>query len=330
MAVLFCGSTKAEVNTSLYEVMTAGYYDPLYQQSALAGDMEANPAAYIDLPVTVTGEMWLHYRLYNNRNTSSGLTNADGIQCSFYDEDNLLLARIKMDNGSTRAEAHGDTQVNSGYNFAFEPLGRPTYTFDIRVEVDGSNIVIDYYVNGALLCTATAANTVGGKTGVRRVVLDNNDIQGTNGSANSIQEIIITEDENTIGWRLATLIPESAGTYTQWAGDYTHLLNSEDGRFLLAAETGIRESWFVSGYNGPTTPSSVRGVFVGFNGIAGETGPQTYAAFLRIGGSDYEATPQTPVEGVRNLFEFALDPSTVAAWNTVTFDTMEVGVRTLT
>lgn len=330
MTVLFCGSTKAEVNTSMYEVTASGYYDPLYQQSALAGNMESNPSAYIALPVAVTGELWLHYRLYHNRDAASGMINADGIQCSFYDENNALLARIKMLDGATRAEAYGDTQVNSGYNFVWDALGRPTYTFDIRVKVDASNIVIDYYVDGALRCTATAANTVGGKTGVRYVVLDNNDIQGTSGNPDSIQEIIITEDENTIGWRLATLLPDAAGTYTQWAGDYTHLLNAEDGRFLMAAETGIRESWLVSGYNGPATPSSVRGVFVGFNGVAGETGPQTYAAFVRIGGSDYEAPAQAPVEGVRNVFEFAVDPSTAAAWNTLTFDTMEIGVRALT
>ncbi len=332
MTIIYLGSTLDDLPGPMGRTTTSTFFDSAYQTEALAADMEGVVPLHIVLPATVTGDLWLHYRLFHNRNSATGMGNADGSQLSVYNASGQLLAAIDMTDGVTRAVAYGDTTVTSGGSFTWATLGAPTYTFDVRVAVSSSNIVVDYYVNGSLVATATAANTTGNKAKPNTVVLDNADIQGTNGSSagNGISEVIITDGESTVGWRLATLKPDGAGNYTQWIGDWTHVTNALDGLFISAADTGIRESWTLANYGGPTTPASIRGVFTTFFGDKGVGGPQNFASFLRIGGADYEAASQSPLPGFQYIFEWANDPSTSNPWNTTAFNALEAGIRALT
>lgn len=330
MAVVFCGSKQHDFGTALYTTTTTTFFDSAYQTDGLGGNMEAANGMFVLLPAAVSGDFWLHYRLFHNRNISSGMANADGMQCSFYDSQRRLLAYVDMLDGITTAFANGDSLVTGTGSYTWPSTGNPTLTFDVRVAVSASSIQIDYYVGGTLVSTATASNTTGGKGKPQYIAIDNDDIQGTSGGDNGVSEVIMTDGESTIGWRLATLNPNGAGNYNAWGGDWNSIVNGGDGRFLVAAETGLRESWALSDYNGPATPASIRGVFVKLQGDKGDTGPQTYQAFLRLSGSDYDAAAQTPVAGSFNMFEWANNPATSAAWDTSVFNAMEAGVRSQT
>lgn len=328
MSVVFVGSRIHDFGTAASRELNTAFFDSDYQNEGIRVPMEEATAMTVLLPTAVSDDLWVHYRIYHNRNFASGMANADGIQISFFDIDRNELAYIDMADGVTRAFANGDTVVAGTGTFTWPSVGNPTITFDIRVSV-GANIVIDYYVGGMLLSTATAANS-GGKGKPIFISIDNNDLQGSSGGDNGVSEVIMTDGESTIGWRLATLDPDGAGTYTAWTGDYLDIQDGTDGRFLIAASTGLRESWNLSPYNAPPTPSGIRGVFVKFQGDKGDTGPQAYQAFLRINGDDYDATPQTPVPGLFNLFEWADNPATAAPWDTSAFATLEVGIRSQT
>lgn len=332
MPILFVGSTRSEIDTIMEDTTTTTFFDSAYQSQGLVGPTEDTVNTILfPLQATVTGSLWLHYRYFHNRNSASGMGNADGQQMTFWDANNVLIGTVNMLDGRTRVEVNGDSVVNGAY-WTWPAVGAPTLTFDVRVQVTASDITMEYYVNGALVSSATAVNTVGAKTGVRLVMLDHNDIMGTNGATAGIgmSEVIITQDEPTIGWRLATLRPDGAGTYGAWGGSWTHVLNPDDGLFLLAAETGLRESWSLGNYNGPATNAAVRGVFMSARADRGPTGPQTVQGFLRLSGVDYDGTPQAALRNRVLLWEWANNPATGLPWDSAVFNAMEAGIRSST
>lgn len=326
MSVIFCGSTVSDVLTVAVDNATATYYDNLYQKSGLFGNMGTTTPITVNLPVAVTNDLWVHYRCYYGNN-GFNVSFADGQQMSFYDVTGAEIARVEVQDGQSRCEAVGNTTVVGAW-WAWGSANA-TYTFDIRLAVSGTNIVLDLYVNGVLVSTATASNTTALKGKPKLVKFDNNDFGGDDRYF-GISEIIMTDNESTIGWRLASLVATSAGTYAAWLGDYTHTLDAYDGRFIQAAETGIRESWNLSAYAGPPTPASIRGVYSKIIGSKGATGPQTVTPFVRLGGLDYEKTPLSPVAGQFLMFEWSQNPATLLPWNTSAFAALEIGVRSAT
>lgn len=326
MSILFVGNAPDDFNAAWVESTAASgtardtAYSPSCCQISCPSDAGFQSAIY--LPVAPTGDVWTHARVRTSSNTNA--TSIDGHLLSFYAAGDVLLARFDVLDGSWRAQVFGDTTVTGT---GFVPTINTVFTYDFKLVV-GANITLEIYQNGSLVSSATAANT-GGKGVVRTVLWEFFDMVLSQADM-FLSEVIITDGgESTIGWRLATFTPTSAGNYSDWEGDYTHLLNGFDGRFILSDAANEKESWINSNYGGPGSPASIRAVVGRVNSDRGATGPQNIAPFLRIIGTDYEAASVAADYKSVQLGVWDQNPATAAAWTVGALSGMEFGVKSV-
>lgn len=274
------------------------------------------------VPSAASTDFWLHLRM---RLPAMNYTASDGIFCSFWDAAGLRIGYVDINDGNLFLVA------DNGTISALAPIGYTaslTYTYDVHIRLDGSGILIEWYTNGALAATATRPTT-GGRSGVAYVKFDMDDVTGINGSPFAVSEVICTDGEPTIGWRLATLTPNANGTYGEWLGGFADIQNLNDGSSIKAATAGLRESFTTTAYGGNASPAGVRAVIVGAFAQKGQTGPQQLAAFARIAGTNYDLPAVTPPGGKYN-FEFAVNPATGLPWATADLATTEFGFLSVT
>lgn len=145
-----------------------------------------------------------------------------------------------------------------------------------------------------------------------------------------ISEFIVTNGENTIGWRLAGLEPDGSGQYTQMLGSYEDVIKCKrDFNFLSAAESGIRESWTVGSYNGATVGYEIRAVGMKFRAQQGVgAGPQSMQHMVVIDGSPYESS-EVPLQPMKTLHShiWEVNPATGNPWDFAELADLEFGVR---
>lgn len=328
MAILFVGNSPEDFNSPWTEstATASTARDPLYSPSStlIVNTSDNTNSAYINLPADPSGDLWFHCRMF----VGVGLTGTtpDGHLLSFYSANGTLLARLDFLDSFVRAQVNGDTSVlGANFNIASSTL----HNLDIRVS-GGANITMEVYLNGGLASTATAANTLA-KGLTRQIALEFDDVVSLSNSQWFLSEVIVTDGgESTIGWRLATLTPTSAGAHSQWGNDFQSILSGFDGRFITSATANEKESWVHSAYLGPSSVTSVRAVVEKINATKGAAGPQNIVPFLRIGGTDYERPAVTPDVRYQILGVWDTNPATGAAWNTSALAALEAGVRSAT
>lgn len=142
-------------------------------------------------------------------------------------------------------------------------------------------------------------------------------------------EFIVTDNESTIGWRLATLEPNAAGTYTAWKGVPTNLAVLGDGLSISSDTAGEKESWTLSAYGGPATASGVRAVVNKFFAQAGAFPPTQIRPFIRHAATDVAGITFTP-SGAFHMEVLDNNPQTTLTWDTADLATLEVGVESIT
>lgn len=328
MTVIFLGNRSGQFGTALDDFTSnvSSQRDTAYSPSSLQwnGNGGIYPAYVPKLDPVPTTICWYHWRY--RQLGGSGAVNSTGSLASWYVPTGRIIF-LDISGGNVVLIVTGDTTFTSATLFNVGTTA--TYIFDVKVEVTASLINVEFYIGGVLATSCSLANTVGGKPYPDRFVLDNDDTQGTSPAGDcSISEFIITDgNESTIGWRLHTWDNTAQGNYTQWLGDYQDIISAIDGRFIVADQVNIRESWDLSSYAGPGSPSSIRGLFHSIQADKGSTGPQNIVPFVRLGSTDYEATQFVPDPAKTQLVEWALNPATGLAWATADFTGMESGVR---
>jgi hypothetical protein len=250
-----------------------------------------------------------------------------GIMLKFVNSIGTEIAAIRQKtaggNNEYVARAFGDTTV-SGVGSQTLTINT-TYYIDVRVQV-GANITIDFYINGSLISTATAANTAA-KTAATTINIFEN-CHASNG-ASYFTEGCIT-DESTLNWRLSNLVSSSAGTHTDMIGNpATSFADGDSNTGVLSTAAGQRESWNSTTYLGPSSPSGIRGVFLRAK-IAQPpvVAPTKLSQYLRIGGTNYDGSDITMNAINQEIIrELATNPATAAAWTTAGFSSLEVGLK---
>jgi hypothetical protein len=338
MSIVFLASDASElggtwVNTAIGGEFDANYTDKAFGFTSASGTNVYGPFPAMFSVPALSGDLWLHYRHKMSSGASVVLTTTFGSVIEFINAAGQIVALLDSRGASTgngwRVEARGDTTVQ-GSAFA-APYGS-TSTFDIQVTVNSTNIIINCYNNGSLVSTATAANSTGlkGKPRIVHLAFDSTQYRSSGSTLNSFSEMVATDGESTIGWRIGAGKPTGNGANTAWTGTYTDLSTVGDGAMISDANVGDKESWTITAYGGPATPASIRGVVVKYAASKGTTGPQNIEPLVRLSSTDYLKSPVAP-DNVQPVYaDWTVNPATSAPWNTTDFTGMEIGVRAAT
>jgi hypothetical protein len=263
--------------------------------------------------------LWLGFR-YTRLTTSDTIGNTGGGDwLVFRNNSAQVVAKVTLDSIHNaglrlRVEAHGDTQVNSAYHDFGSSLS--STWFDIQVECNSSEITIRLHAHGALVLSATAANTAGKapSTSIQASMQVSHD--NAYAGQIAVAHIAVLDGVSTIGRRFVRLRPNAQGHYNQWRGSPVALAGGTVLGAISTRQAGQRESFTCTG---PALPpaSALAALHVTFRG-EGSTALGSVAVFSRIGGTDYDTTPVAlPVGSIQfRAVTLPQNPATSAPWET--------------
>ena len=330
MTILFVGSTPEDIASPTYKTSTG--VDTNYTNWGVGMGLDTAGWDYRPQLTGSSADFWFHSRVYYNyRMAEANLATADGIFLIFYDTSNAEIARIELNNGQYYAQTGGVNSYNASDSSTFWNAATATknlnYTFDVHIVSNGSSVVVDMYVNEVLESSATYTGTAYGEVAGCRIILQ--DIATT--SSNTIfSEMVMTDGEDTISWRVAMLETISDGFHGDYSGDYTDLDVFATGT-RVSDTLGDKESWIVDAYGGDTETEnySVISVVNKLSTVVRLEGPQNAKLFTRIGGVDYSDT--TKSADTKDLMQqMTVNPATGVTWLTSELAALEFGIETIT
>lgn len=325
MSVIFLASTTNDFLTapasSFSTETTTNGRDADYSPYELRVPVLKNTGNPFGIPLgAAIADLWVHFRV-DTPSIRFNAASGSWFQATNADDDVLVLGDLNQD--QLAAIAYGDTTDTGTYT---DLNSATTITVDINIRVDGTEVALDIYINGTIFSSASAANT-GALAAPTLFTFNNDDMTEDASQALHFSEIILTDGEDTRGWRLATLEPDGAGNYSDFDGDYSNLAG-----FNLASVAGTdtandRLSSSLSAYGGEASPAGIRGVFAKAIAARGDTGPTTMKQFLRISSTDYEGSAESlGVSLSPYMEEWATNPAG-GAWSTSDFASLEVGIK---
>lgn len=272
------------------------------------------------------GDLWLGFRYVPPNGDADLLTEANANFIEFFDANQIRIAQIQPLASTDRyhAIARGDTTVQGNSSYT-APNGQPQW-IDLRLAV-GASITIDFYVDGVLHSTATAANTQAKGKPVQ-IVFPNVGLHGTVSTRTwYYAHFAVLDGVSTIGRRFVRRTPNAIATFNQMAGSIDALKDEDVATRVSSNTAGQRLSFSLTGPTGPAAVATIAGVHVKQVAQAGTIGPQATAGFLRMGGVNQDAAPVTvPSLMPKSVYStWALNPTDSSAWTSVTLPA-EVGI----
>lgn len=322
MAILNVGNTMAEFAGVTFVETDSARFNSAYSSYAVGKSLLAQDAPNpIDVRFpTPSSDLWIHFTLFTPDWGFAG--NVGGYWFQIRDINDMPIAGVDVLALNWHVEAYGATDV-AGSNF-----GMPRLTLmdvDIRV-VHGPVNRMELYINGGLMSSAEVANN--GQGAPARLYMDHDRMLGSFAQNMAYSELIITDGEPTLGWKLATSDPDSPGFYSDWAGSVADIANQDMATFVTSNSPNQRFSWTPSAYAGPASAAGIRAVCAKAVAQRGVVGPQNMRQFLRIASTDYDG-PSTSPTGNQQIGELAVwdeNPNTLASWATADLASVEVGV----
>lgn len=276
--------------------------------------------------VAPAGDLWLGFRYVPPNGDADLITEANANFIEFFDTNQVRVAQIQPVASTDRyhAVARGDTSVQGNSSYT-PPNGQPQW-IDVRVAV-GASITIDFYVDGVLHSSATAANTQAKGKPVQ-IVFPNVGLHGTSVSRTwYYAHFAVLDGVSTIGRRFVRRTPNAIATFSQMAGSIDALKDEDVSTRVSSNTAGQRLSFSLTGPMGPAAVAAIAGVHLKQVAQAGTVGPQAITGFLRMGGVNHDAAPVTvPSLAPRGVYStWALNPTDSSAWTSVTLPA-EVGI----
>lgn len=322
MTILFVGSSPTDLGGATVSNTTTNARDPNFTPigSEIYFDADNTGQGFTishEMPSTKTA--WYHFLFNTTQKTQYG-TNQDGYWFRIF-SGTVEIARVDCFNNTWTLKGGSATSP------VFTPFGSNVdITYDVKVTCTGTNVTVEIYQNTVLTVSISYASTVDAPVSI---VFDHYDmVWATNANYYRYSEFIITDGVPTLGWRLATLQPNIAGTYNQWDGIPENLRDAQDGQSISTVAANQKESWTLSNYLGPVTASGVYALVNKTIANVGNAGPTQIAPFIRHAGVDVENTPFIPTPG-GDLEILYNNPQTGLTWNTADLATLEIGVKSI-
>jgi len=304
-----------------------GSYDPDYQAQSMRAEVRSPAILGWNSGIA---DMWFHFEFYFTDNNTANNTNADGFWWYLRDTNGNVVARCDISNGTISYEVSGDAGSSfTGGSFVNYVGHNSRGTYDIHYQKNnGGNTTLDVYHGGTLVTSVSATFSSSGDAA--SIEFSHDDMSQSTSNVFYWYSEVMVADEDTRGLRVATLVPDGNGGETSWTGDFNDILNRGDGKAISSDTAAQRESWTLSAYNGPASPTAIRGVFTQMWAVAGSAGPTQIEPFLRIGGTNYdEGTPVVPDFSTPVIGEWATNPDTTVAWVGADLASLEAGVESV-
>lgn len=316
MTVLFMGGERealVQASGTTTEGNSAGYYDSAVSRGYVT--LEGSGATYLAPFSASSDDVWLHMRR-RQYGFSDGSAQAT---INFRDASNNVLARLRNISSGNYGLEYWD-----GSSFVGVP-GSPNpgpagvmHVYDVHIVRHASAGIVEWYYDGALIASATGLNTAsyGTMTNIQMVwVVD---------GGGAISEVVVTDADPTIGWKLTTFPPTGDGTDTDGTGTYADVdeLVTSTADFIALDTAGQHHSFtkgthsYLNEISGVAIAAQIR--------VADGTGPQQIKPYVKIGGTRYYGTTFALTNGFVNYrYVWLQDPSTLADW-----DYLDVGSDT--
>lgn len=210
-----------------------------------------------------------------------------------------------------------------------------TSTLDIRIKAHATTGEVRVCVNGFQVGTFSGSTT-SQTTAFERIYFRT----GTAASSLSLtpcNELIVTDGATpTMGWRVQSILPNAAGTYSEWTGASTAIdevvLDTSD--FIISNTTGQR---FTANYVDPTTTQLGSREIKGFtvtstSAFSTDSTPTNLQHFLRSNSSDFTtANLGQSLDAVQRTFMtvYETNPATSAKFTLVEAAAIQFGVKTV-
>ena len=322
MTVLFAGSAPDELGGAAQEDTSTTHRDPDFVPvgSKFEGMFVNMGVGFNVVTPGVSGEYWYHARFRTHSVMNPGNSRVDGHMIEFFDQNGAFICSIDFLNGEMRLlDELGNTAPVTFLTPDTE------YTLDISLDLSGGTYTFKYFLGGTLQQSLSWSSSL---TFPKTAIFDFFDSFNLSGITSTwyCSEVIVTQDESTIGWRLASITPAADGFHTDWQGDFTGVETLGDGKGISSGTVGDKQSWtFATLPAGVSGSAAVRGVFQNMFASTGLAGPPQIAPFTRVSGTDYDETAFTP-SGI-DIVEFAGNPATSAPWTAAELANLEVGVK---
>jgi hypothetical protein len=321
MTILFVGSSPSDLGGNMTEYTGTLGRDPNFTPvGSIYGPVDNDDIGFgfrVNFNTPVSNTMWIHF-IYNSNYEGDFDGGGDGYFMRFF-SGTTEIARIDLKDNIFFAE------VGSISTEIPPPYENINVTYDISVTSTGSDVTIAVYQNGALQAEITGTLAAGKCNSVSFDFFDM--VRFTSAIWEyRVSEVIVTDNVPTLGWRLATLLPNAQGTYNAWEGGTANLTTFGDGQSISTDTNNQKESWTLSSYLGPVTNSGVYAVVNKTIANIGNFGPSQITPFIRHAGVDVEGTPFVPVPGGHSEILY-LNPQTGLPWNTADFVALEIGVK---
>lgn len=305
------------------EIGTTSTYDSAFSRCALS----VTGLSYMQTAqLTAMTERWTHIHLTNG-NGNNALTDHPVVWLDGSDTEVVRLAATGDINGTIALQYWNGASWATAGSAVSLPLYSANQVLDVRILANSASGNLSLYVAGTERINQTV--DLSGVTSVRRIKVLGDSSGGFNFITTCSQ--IISADEPTIGWRLATLYPSAGGADSAWTGAYTAIDETvySDADFINSGSAAQVSTFALTGP--AMTGYSVRAVGVTARARRGASGPQNIRMALRSAGTTYFSGSDIALglgyAPVQTIWE--TDPATSAAWVNTNIASLQGGAKSI-
>lgn len=324
MAYLFASNDKSDWTGPPLTDTGSGLFDSARVPYALEVVDFGTMGLIGNHPAPSSTVTWYHWRQWSIAATGSS---EDGSWITVKDAAGLIVCKLELFNGliGVGVSGNGTSWTVGTYSTAF--TASAIQIFDLKIEVDGSNVKATLWVDGVAHASGIQTITNSASLGVARHFAFTLDDALASGIPLYVSEFIVADHDPT-GARLNRLSPTTAGAHTDWTGAVADLADDDASTGMTAATTADRNSSNVGAYGGGSVIEAVLAVGHMSKGASGLANAQQ---FLRKGAVDYDGS-STAVPAVAGFLTevWTLDPLDSTAWTAADLSGIEVGVEALT
>lgn len=313
----------ATLSGTIFTSTTSTNYDTDYSRAALniAGASRANKVGAGDVP-----EGWFHTRW--GAAATGGIANGRSI-IEFRNSAGVGVLRLwSITAGYQLQYWNGSTWTTIGSTMAITTVnGR---TWDIKCLIDNTVGHFAAYVDGVLQHELTGDTDLFSGSAVDHIIL-----QSWGATNERFQSEMIFADASTLGFRLATLVPNGNGANTAWTGTFADVdeADANDADFLSSATASQVETMTMTNLSANAAMLTPIAVINSARARNAASGPQNLQLAVRSGGTDYFGSN---VSGLNTSFTSGFqeiwhnNPNTASAWTPTDIDGMEIGDKSIT